>query len=144
MSKFMLIDGDEVLFLPNFGAAVVTPQPGKIAGSGPKTLGGKKVCVDGDEKKVEVKGCTYITPVYSIPGTGTLKITALGGGQKAKKTQTGGKKILLAGSKFEAGFEVQSPAKQPPPGPGPPVPDATPKYSGKGKFLTNNTKVQGS
>jgi len=29
-----------------------------------------------------------MTPQYSIPGTGTLKIAALAGNQKATKTQT--------------------------------------------------------
>jgi hypothetical protein len=100
--------------------------------------------VDGDEKDVSVPGCTYMTPQYSIPGTGTLKISALAGDQKAKKTQTGGKLVLLKGSSFTAKFEVQSPAKQPPPGPGSPIPDASPQYSGSGTFITTNTKFQGS
>ena len=74
------------------------------------------MCVDGDEKKVEVAGCSYyMTPQYPIPGTGTLKIAALAGNQKATKTSTGGKAVLLKGGNFTASFEVQSPAKQPPP-----------------------------
>src|SRR5262245_41468941 len=130
--------------MPNFGAAVVVVQPGKLQGNGPATLNGKKVCVDGDEKNVAVAGCTYMTPQYSIPGTGTLKIAALAGNQKAQKTQTGGKPVLLKGSNFTAKFEVQSPAKQPPPGPGSPIPDPTPQYTGKGMFMTTNTKFRGS
>ena len=143
MADFILIDGDQVIFMPAFAPAIVVVQPGKLAGSGPATIGGKKICVDGDESKVSVPGCTYMTPQYSIPGTGTLKISALAANQKATKTQTGGKKMLLKGGNFTAKFEVQSPAKQPPPGPGPPVPDATPQYSGNGTFVTTNVKFVG-
>ena len=144
MSDFILVDGDSVVFLPAFGAAVVVVQPGKLAGSGPASVGGKKICVDGDESKVSVPGCAYMTPQYSIPGTGTLKIAALAGDQKAKKTNTGGKAALLKGGNFTAKFEVQNPAKQPPPAPGPPIPDATPQYSGNGMFVTTNLKVTGT
>ena len=143
MADFILIDGDPVIFMPAFAPAIVVVQPGKLAGSGPATIGGKKICVDGDESKVSVPGCTYMTPQYSIPGTGTLKISALAANQKATKTQTGGKKVLLKGGNFTAKFEVQSPAKQPPPGPGPPVPDATPQYSGNGMFVATNAKFVG-
>jgi|SRR6185503_691257 len=143
MSDFILIEGDVAMFVPAFGAAVVVVQPGKLEASGPASIGGKKICVDGDESKVAVAGCAYMTPQYSIPGTGTLKIAALAGDQKAKKTQTGGKAALLKGGSFTAKFEVQSPAQQPAP-PGPPVPDATPQYSGNGMFVTTNMKVTGA
>jgi hypothetical protein len=144
MEDFILIDGDIVSFLPNFGAAIVVPQPGKLQGSGPGTLKGKKLCVDGDESKVSVAGCTYMTPQYSIPGSGTLKIAALAGDQKATKTNTGGKAVLLKGKQFTAKFEVQSPAKQPPPGPGSPIPDSTPQYSGNGMFISTNMTFKGT
>ena len=145
MEDFILIDGDTVSFLPTFGAATVVPQPGKLAASGPATLQGKKLCVDGDEGQVSVAGCTYLTPQYSIPGSGTLKIDALAGDQKAQKTKTGDKLVLLKGSQFTAKFEVQSPAQQPPPGPGSPIPDPTPLYSGgHGTFITTNTKFKGT
>ncbi len=144
MPDLILIEGDKAQFQPNFGAAVAVPRPGELKGSGPATLLGKKMCADGDEKKVKVAGVTYTTPQYSIPGTGTLKIAALAGDQKAKKTYTGGKAVLLKGSRFTARLEVQSPAQQPPPGPGSPIPDPTPQYSGQGTFLTTNTKFQGS
>lgn len=140
MSKLILMAGDKVVFLPAFGAAIVIVKPGKLQGSGPACIGGKKVCVVGDEARVNVPGCTYMTPQYSIPGVGTLKIAKLAGDQKAKKTRSGGKALLIMGSQFSAKFEVQSPAKQPPPGPGAPVPDATPQYSGKGLFVPANVK----
>lgn len=144
MADVILIDGDTVSFLPSFGAATVVPQPGKLQGSGPATISGKKICVDGDETKVSVAGCTYMTPQYCIPGTGTLKIASLAGDQKATKTTTGGKAVLLQGKTFTAKFEVQSPAKQPPPGPGSPIPDPTPQYSGSGMFISTNTLFQGT
>lgn len=144
MPDFILIEDDIANFMPNFGQAIVVVQPGTLKGSGPATLNGKKICVDGDEKNVSVPGCTYMTPQYSIPGVGTLKIEALAGDQKAKKTNTGGKAMLLKGSNFTAKFEVQTPAQQPPPGPGSPIPDSTPQYSGSGMFITTNVKFQGS
>lgn len=144
MTDVILIDGDTVTFLPSFGAATVVPQPGKLEGSGPATLDGKKLCVDGDEGKVSVAGCMYMIPQYCIPGTGTLKIDALAGDQKATKTMTGGKAVLLQGKTFTAKFEVQSPAKQPPPGPGSPIPDATTQYSGSGMFVSANTLLKGT
>ena len=143
MPDFILIEGDKANFLPNFGAAIVVVKPGDLKGSGPMTLKGKNVCVDGDEKKVSVPGCMYMAGPYSIPGTGTLKIASLAGNQKAKHTKSGGKEVLLKGGNFTAKFEVQNPAKQPAP-PGPPIPDATPQYSGNGMFITTNTKFQGT
>ena len=144
MSDFILIDGDQASFMPNFGAAVVVVRPGILQGSGPATFNGKNVCVEGDESNVSVPGCMYVTPQYSIPGTGTLKIDSLAGDQTATKTNTGDTAVLLKGSTFTAKFEVQSPAQQPPPGPGSPIPDATTQYSGSGSFITTNTKYQGT
>lgn len=141
---FMLLEGDQAVFLPNFGPAIVIVQPATLSGSGPATLNGKKLCVDGDEKDVAVPGCAYMTAQYSIPGTGTLKINVLAGDQKATRTKTGGKAVLLKGGNFTAKFEVQSPAQQPPPGPGSPIPDATTQYSGSGMFMTTNIKFKGT
>ena len=143
MADFILIDGDQVVFMPAFGPAMVVVQPGNIPGSGPSTFQGKKVCVDGDEKQVSVPGCMYTAGAFSIPGTGTLKIAALAGDQKAQKTQTGGKKVLLKGKQFTAKFEVQTPAQQP--SASGPVPDPSPEYgNGQGMFMTTNTKYKGT
>ncbi len=135
---YVLIDGDQVIFTPSFGAATVVVQPGELAASGPAKVTGKKVCVEGDEGDVSVPGCTYMTPQYTIPGTGTLKIDSLASDQIAKRSKTGDKKVLLVGSTFTAKFEVQSPAQQP--SPSGPVPDATPSYSGSGSFITTNSR----
>lgn len=143
MSDYVLIDGDTVNFDPAFGAAIVTVQPGTLVASGPGTLDGKPLCVLGDEGSVAVRGCQYMTPQYSIPGVGTLEIAALAADQQALRSSTGGVKLMLVGSKFTARFTVQTPAQQPPPGPGSPIPDATPQYVGTGSFSTHNTKLRG-
>ena len=139
MADFVLIDGDQVIFNPAFVLATVVVQSGKITGSAQQTYKGKKICVAGDEKSVSVQGCTYVTPVYSIPGPGTLKIEALGADQKAKETKCSGKPVLLKGSVFTAKFQVEQPAQQPPPSS---IPDSTPQYSGTGKFITTNMIFQ--
>ncbi|MGR9053656.1 MAG: hypothetical protein ACU84J_13505 [Gammaproteobacteria bacterium] len=144
MSDFILVDGDQAVFLPNFGAAVVIVRPGMLSAGGAATRGGKKLCIVGDEKNVSVPGCLYTTPQYSIPGTGTLKIAALADDQKAEKTRSAGTAVMLKGSRFNAEFEIQSPAQQPPPGPGSPIPDPSPKYSGEGSFTTVNTSFRGT
>ena len=76
---YVLVDGDKAIFLPSFGAATVVVQPGTLRASGPATLSKQKLCVAGDEKSVSVPGCMYTTPTHSIPGTGTLEISALAG-----------------------------------------------------------------
>lgn len=140
---YVLVDGDQAMFQPSFGAATVVVRPGQLTASGPATLGGKKLCLVGDENSVVVQGCMYTTPSHPIPGTGTLEIAALAGDQQASKTSTGGTAWLLVGGTFSAKFTVQQPAQQPAP-PGPPVPDSTPQYAGRGSFVTTNTKLRGS
>ena len=142
MPDYAILDGDLAMFMPAFGAAIVVVRPGRMMATGMTSLMGKKICVKGDETKVVVPGCVYTTPVYSIPGVGTLKINALGGNQTSKKTKSGSKEVIVKGSNFTAVFEVQTPAQQPPPGPGAPIPDATPQYSGNGSFITMNTKFK--
>jgi hypothetical protein len=140
MTDKILIDGDLAMFMPAFGAAIVVVQPGQMKASGKSTIGGKKACIDGDEAQLQVPGCTYMTPQYSIPGVGTLKIDSLASDQKAQHCNDSGKPLLLKGGNFNAKFEVQTPAQQPAP-PGPPVPDATPSYSGQGSFVPANVKA---
>jgi hypothetical protein len=143
MQDYVLIDGDKAIFDAAFGVAMVVTSDGELKGQGPATLGGKKLCIAGDEKSVKVENCPYTTPIHSIPGKGTLEIAALGGDQTASKTKSGDTLVLLLGTIFTAKFTVTSPAKKPPPPPGPPVDDATPMYSGSGMFLTTNTKFRG-
>lgn len=144
MSDFIIIEGDQAIFLPAFGAATVVVMPGSMQATGKTTLNGKKVCVAGDEGKLSVPGCVYMTPQYTIPGTGTLKIDKLGGDQESKVAKSGGKAIVIKGSTFTAKFEVQSPAQDPTPvaSGGSPIPDSTASYSGSGNFMTTNIKFK--
>ena len=146
MGDFVLITGDIVMFNPTFGIAMVVPIPGTLIGSGKGSVGGKPVCVDGDEKNVLVPGCVYTAGPYTIPGVGMLLIDSLGPDQKALKTKSAGKPVLLKGSTFIAKFQVLAPAQQPPPPPytAPPIPDSTPSYPGTGSFITTNIKFMGT
>jgi hypothetical protein len=141
MSDYIVIDGDHAVFMPNFGQAIVVVLPGKIQGSGDATLNAKNTCIEGDEASVSVAGCMYMTPQYSIPGSGSITIDALASDQLTEKTNTNATALILLGTQFEAKFSVQVPAQQPG---SPPVPDSTPDYAGKGKFITTNTKFKGS
>ncbi len=142
MADYVLIDGDTAVFMPSFGAATVVVQPGTLAGSGPPTIGGKPICIEGDESSVSVPGCMYMTPQHSIPGVGTLEIKALASDQVATKTTIAGTPVMLKGGNFEAVFKVDSPAMQPPPGPGSPIPDSSPDYSGQGMFINSNQTIR--
>jgi hypothetical protein len=139
---YVLIDRDQVLFQPTFGAATVIVLPGSLKASGPASLNGSKLCVAGDEASVSVKGCVYLAPPYVMPGSGCLEIASLGGDQQASTTKTGGKPPLLVGKTFTARFRVETPAQQPTTAG--PVSDPTPSYSGSGRFLTTNRILRAS
>ena len=141
--KYIIVDGDQVNWLPTFGNAIVTPIPTTISSSASKeTVTGKAPCLEGDEANVSSSGCVYIAPPYVIPGTGTLKIESLAVDQLTEKTTMEGMKIILQGIMFDAVFEVQSPAQQPPPGTSPPIPDSQTSYSGgKGMLIPTNFEV---
>lgn len=142
MSDFILTTGDLAMFNPMFGQAIVTVIPGNIVGSGKAKINQKLICVDGDEKTVIVPGCPYMTPVHNIPGVGMLSIASLAANQKAQRTKSNSKPVLLKGSTFTAKFQVMVPAQQPTPAG--PIPDATPQYSGTGSFMTTNVRVKGT
>ncbi len=59
MADFILMTGDQAMFNPNCGQAIVIVRPTNLIGSGQAKVNGKYVCVDGDEKKVLVVGCAY-------------------------------------------------------------------------------------
>lgn len=142
MADFILTTGDLAMFNPMFGQAIVTVLPGNIMGSGKSMINKKLVCVDGDEKTVIVPGCPYMTPIHNIPGMGILSIDSLAPNQKAQRTKSNSKPVLLKGGSFKAKFQVLVPAQQPTPAG--PVPDATPQYSGTGTFITTNFRVKGT
>jgi hypothetical protein len=138
----VLLDGDQALYQPSFGAAVVVVRPGVLRGSGPATVNGKAVAIDGDEASATVEGCVYQSAAYPIPGTGTLEVASLAGDQRSRDSQSGGQALLLVGGSFNARFRVQSPAQQPTPSG--PVPDPLTEYAGQGQFLTSNRILRAS
>lgn len=140
----IIVDGDQAIFQPLMGAAIITVQPGKMIASGKTTLKSIAVCVSGDEKKVEVPGCDYLTATHLKPGKGTLKISGLAADQLTTKAKSGKKPIILKGSQFDAVFEVEVPAEdiKPLATGGSPIPDSTPFYSGKGQFIPTNSTIK--
>jgi hypothetical protein len=134
--------GDQVQFMPNFGAAIlIAPAMTVIAGSAMTVTASKMAaCVEGDEKKVILPGIPYISGSFSIPGTCTLTIQQLGPDQLSKKTKIAGKYAIVKGTTFTAKMQVLSPAMQPNP-PAPPIPDPVPMNMGKGMFITSNITV---
>lgn len=137
----VIIDSDQVMFIPLFGSAIVVARPGVIQATGKSTVTGKKVCLDGDEKKVQVPGCPYISGPYVIPGVGTLKIDTLLPNQKTMKGKSGSKPMILKGIMFKAKFEVLAPAMMPPPAA---TPDPMKMYPGMGQFISTNVKFKAS
>lgn len=140
----IIIDGDQVIFESTMGQATVIVKPGAMKASGKTTIKGVAVCVDGDEKEVEVPGCNYMTSIHTKLGVGTLKISALGSDQLASKSNSGNKAMILEGSQFDSVFEVDTPAEdiKPVASGGSPIPDTTPSYSGKGQLKPSNKKIK--
>jgi hypothetical protein len=137
---FAIIQGDQAIFDPSFPPALVTAPPGVISGSARGKVNGLIVCVEGDEASVIVAGAAYVTPSFPIPGVGTLTIVSLGPDQVARKAKSGGRAVILKGTKFQARFQVSVPAQVVQPSGT--VFDPTPVYSGTGSFVTTNAKMR--
>ena len=140
MPDFILITGDSVIFNPTFGKAIVVVRPGILTGTGRATVNKKTICIDGDEKKVLVPGCSYISPPNVTPGTGTLSIQSLAPNQKDRRVKSRGKAVLLKGTTFTAKFQVMVPAMQP--SIPVPIPDPLLLYTGTGTFITTNFRAK--
>lgn len=134
---FIIINGDQAVFDAAFPPAVVTAPPGRITGTAKAKVSNQTACAAGDESSVVVVGAVYFTPSFPIPGAGTLTIESLGLDQKARKGKSGGRRLILRGTKFRARLQVSAPAQMPTSGG--PVPDPTPVYFGTGSFVTTNT-----
>jgi len=143
-TDIIIIDGDMAIFQPTMGDATVVVKPGTMTGTGKTTIKGTPVCIEGDEMKLKVSGCNYITKEHLKPGTGTLQISALGGDQLATKTNSGKKAVILKGSDFKSVFMVDLPAQdiKPVASGGAPIPDKVPFYKGTGQFIPANQKVK--
>ena len=140
MSDFVVVNGDQVTFLPVFGAAfLISPPPGQIEGTGETVIGGEKVCIEGDEASVKVENVPYAAPPY-VGGMGTIVIDSLDSSQFTEVMTSGGKPMVLMGKPtmikaiFKVkvgGFDTQG------------VQDQTKEYpNGMGTFISNNTKFK--
>lgn len=137
MSKHIVIDNDALLFDPMFGYRQVTVTgPAKIKGSGEATIGNKKICVLGDEKKV-ILDATYIAGAFSVPGQGKVTISLLSSDQQAVWCMSD-QPVILVGQKFIASFTPTNPAKAPPPAN---TPDPVAPTPGSGKFINSQQFV---
>jgi hypothetical protein len=139
MADFVLVDGDQVIFIPTFGPAQVVVQPGRLRATGP-TFERQRMCVEADARDVAVAGCSYVTTTHTIPGVGTLKIDRLAPDQTSR-TKYEGWRVLLRGTQFIARFEVQTPALSPSIGSSP-LPDPMRRYLGSGSFLNSNWSLR--
>ena len=142
MADNILVTDDTVSFDKMFQMAEVEIPLVKIKGNGKMTIGGKAVCLDGDEKEVKAENCPYKANGGTITGGfGTVEILMITPQHKAKKTTDSGKPVLLKGSTFYAKFTVKSPGldatKQN-------APDPMTLYIGTGKFEAANQKHTGT
>ena len=140
MGSKVIIDGDMIQISIN--APCIVPQlasPVPLVASGFSKVTDKVVCVEGDELPPSIKSpLVYMSGGYTIPGTGTVKVT-LNDDNKTSVAKDKDKKMLLKGSTFQAEFDVQSPAQMPTPAG--PQPDPMSKYTGTAKFITTDTVV---
>ncbi|WP_455872279.1 hypothetical protein [Serratia proteamaculans] len=131
MMSLVIVNGDNLEFDKMFGNRQVTITGiAKISGSGHATIGNKKMCVLGDEKKVMLPA-TYSIAGYSAPGQGMVTITALNGTQFIPTCTSIAPLITEGQGTFSALFTPTVPAIGPPPSNVPDVPAPTP---GTGKL----------
>ncbi|WP_387689183.1 hypothetical protein [Photorhabdus sp. RM71S] len=130
MSDVIIVEGDQLQFEPMFGNRQVIPTgPAIIHGSGQLTINQKKVCILGDETKVQVSA-TYQIPGYT-PGTGMLTIVALESSQQTPRCSSGAP-LIVKGQQFIARFTPLQPAQTIGPAP---TPDISAPSMGKGRII---------
>lgn len=136
MSKVIVLDGDNLQFDPQFGNRLVTPLgPATIRGSGHATVQNRKVCVAGDEGKVQVQASYTTMAGHVTPGQGLITIAALAANQKTPRCSSRAA-IVIKGQKFTARFTPTQPAQKPG---ATPEPDAPAPSMGQGQFITRQT-----
>ncbi|MEM0938990.1 MAG: hypothetical protein AAGI25_04270 [Bacteroidota bacterium] len=133
----IIVEGDKVEFSSFTNITLIPAKPSTgIRASGKATINGKKVCVEGDEKKVTLQ-CSYTTQAQPMPGVGELTIQQLAINQLASKSSVGGKPILLAGSIFNCQFKAIVRAMNPQG-----VTDPVGIFFGQGKLIPTNNKIK--
>ncbi|MGK0602883.1 hypothetical protein [Yokenella regensburgei] len=131
MMSLVIVNGDVILFFPQFGVRIITLPVTTIPGSGHATIGVKKVCVKGDEKKVKLQ-TPYISGAYTTPGLAEITIKKLDSGQLASNCISPDDLITQGQQPFDAQLKVLTPATTPPPTV---TPDNTIPSDGKGIFI---------
>nr|WKF60510.1 hypothetical protein HUO10_005031 [Paraburkholderia busanensis] len=129
MGALVVVDGDLLNFLPAFGQRQVTVTgPAVIRASGHALIGGKRVCVFGDERRVRVRA-DYMMPGYGM-GSGVITIVSLNVNQKTPRINDG-MPLIVEGTEFIARFSPTVAAVM---SGAPFSPDSTPPSMGKGTF----------
>lgn len=141
MAFNILVDGDEAMFGATIGAATAVPRSGILVGTANVRIGGKPVCVLGDENQVMVSGINYSQGGF-VGGNGLLQVNNFLPQQHGVTVKVGGKPVLLQGNQFIAKFTPQIKAMQPA-GPSM-IPDPIPLYIGPAPVLGKNTLVTGA
>ena len=141
MAFNILVDGDEAMFGAAVGPATVVARSGKLASTENVKIGGKAVCVLGDENQVLVSGINYSQGGFA-GGNGMLQVNKFLPQQHGVTVKVGGKPVLLQGNQFIAKFTPQAKAMQPA-GPSM-IPDPLPQYVGPAPVFGKNTLVTGA
>ncbi|WP_368565942.1 hypothetical protein [Pseudoxanthomonas sp. UTMC 1351] len=139
MMRPIVVSGDTLKFDAMFGNRQVTATaPARIVGKGHASIGGKKICIAGDEGKVQISADYVIPsgPTYAN-GKGTITIAALNSDQLANEV-TSGQALIIDGTQFEALFTPTVPAISPgvPPRPDPAFPSPS---KGAGQFIATQS-----
>jgi hypothetical protein len=143
-ADFVIVTGDMIKITippPCVIPSIQAPVP--LKGSSTNlTVGGKFVCLQGDELPISLKSpLPYTAPPFVTPGTGTLTVTLTPTNMTTPLTTVnGGKPLLIKGGPFPALFTVSSPAMQPTPGG--PVPDPMMSKPGQATFITTTATVR--
>jgi hypothetical protein len=139
MGTPIVITGDTAEFPANCCSGATTgPISVPISGTGKATVGGKAICLVGDEAKVIVPSFPYFTSASPTPGTVKISIQALDQPQNSQAAFSGPprKAAILATSKFTVLMTVVAPATNPAG-----APDPLAMFTGKGEFKTSNQKA---
>ncbi|MCG8700919.1 MAG: hypothetical protein MI922_22900 [Bacteroidales bacterium] len=132
----IIVDGDNVEF--SFVGVTIQVPPVKIESSGNIKISNRRVCLEGDEKKI-MKQCPYFTTSHPTPGIGLLTIKQLSENQLSGHSKIGGKRILMKGSTFQWEFKATQPAMDPLGSP-----DPVKEFSGTGKLIPSNNTTKAS
>lgn len=140
MGTPIVVTGDTAEFPANCcSGATTAPLSIPISGTGKATVGGKAICLVGDEARVIVPAHPYFTSASPTAGTVKVTIQALAQPQNSQAAFSGPprKAAILATSKFTVLMTVVTPATNPTTG----APDPLVTFTGQGEFKSSNKKA---